>query len=101
MSRLPSLIVFAVLISQLAASAEAMETAVAATAIPTCVGKYKGGLKPTPEELGKIPKVAEEVVAQRGLNLCEANLANANLAGANLENTDLTGANLEAADLEG
>jgi len=117
MSRLPLLIAFAVLISQLVAPVGAFGTEIA------CDGKYEGGLTPSPEELRDILKKNKEdwKAAKGGVfisstNLCEANLwladlaganflganlVRANLAGAWLDGADLAGANLAGADLNG
>jgi uncharacterized protein YjbI with pentapeptide repeats len=110
-------IVFALLILQLEAPIWAL-----GAAIPSCNGKYKGGLTPSPEELTDILKKNEEelriqwqalgvkitdrkqlarIIAYFGRpNLCEANLRGVNLRGADLPGADLTGANLEGAHLE-
>src|SRR6266851_3225108 len=109
------LIVFAVLISQLVAPVGAFGTPArlpgprAAWSIPSCNGKYKGGLKPSPEELADILKKNEEETKTLGrwwwldnpsrTNLCEADLGGANLIGAHLSGVDLSRANLSGAQL--
>src|SRR5713226_1756256 len=109
------LIVFAVLISQLVAPVGAFGTPArlpgprAAWSIPSCNGKYKGGLKPSPEELADILKKNEEQTKTLGrwwwldnpsrTNLCEADLGGANLIRANLSGADLSGSNLSHAQL--
>jgi len=111
------LIVFAVLISQLLAPVGAFGTPArvpgprAAWSIPSCNGKYKGGLKPSPEELADILKKNEEETKTLGrwwwldnpsrTNLCEADLGGANLIGAHLSGVDLSGVNFMGAHLSG
>jgi len=75
---------------------------------PTCTGKYKGGLTPSPEELRDIlkkhaswvkdsgPQTPELANDPRRANLCEADLRKIDLNGAQLD-----GANLERAVFEG
>src|SRR5260370_38918105 len=107
------LIVFAVLISQLVQPVGAFGTPArlpgprAAWSIPSCNGKYKGGLKPSPEELADILKKNEEETKTLGrwwwldnpsrTNLCEADLGGANLIGAHLSGVDLSGVNFMGA----
>ncbi len=111
------LIVFAVLISQLLAPVGAFGTPArvpgprAAWSIPSCNGKYKGGLKPSPEGLADILKKNEEETKTLGrwwwlynpsrTNLCEADLGGANLIRANLSGVDLSGVNFMGAHLTG
>ena len=111
------LIVFAVLISQLLAPVGAFGTPArlpgprAAWSIPSCNGKYKGGLKPSPDELADILKKNEEETKTLGrwwwldnpsrTNLCEADLGGANLIRANLSGVDLSGVNFMGAHLTG
>src|SRR5260370_17276533 len=103
------LIVFAVLISQLLAPVGAFGPPArvpgprAAWSIPSCNGKYKGGLKPSPEGLADILKKNEEETKTLGrwwwlynpsrTNLCEADLGGANLIRANLSGVDLSAVN--------
>src|SRR5260370_11255058 len=111
------LIVFAVLISQLVAPVGAFGTPArlpgprAAWSIPSCNGKYKGGLKPSPDELADTLKKNEEETKTLGrwwwldnpsrTNLCEADLGGANLIRANLSGVDLSGVNFMGAHLTG
>ena len=77
----------------------------------TCEGKYKGGKRPTREEITKILEdhrtwVRSLKKSGRMANLCgadlkKANLSKANLWRANLSEADLEGANLSKADLGG
>jgi hypothetical protein len=82
-----------------------------------CTGKYKGGLKPTDDELKEILKQhvswlndggsnLKLVDDPRRANLCEANLRSVHLNDAHLNSAilsaaDLRGANLYAAELRG
>ena len=96
----------------LAQSMAVATTPTPAGAVPVCNGKYKGRLKPSPDELAKIlkqhaawvnsggwgnPKLAND---PRRANLCDADLTGAHLDGADLTNADLTNANLFDADLK-
>ncbi len=71
-----------------------------------CEGKFKGGKKPTQDELSKILKDHAKWVLSEGengqrANLCEANLLEANLQEANLRRANLQEANLRRANLQG
>src|SRR6266849_998409 len=108
MSRLQAalLIVFAVLIWQAVISKLEASPPVGAsgTAGPYhCNGKYKGGLKPSPDELMDILKKNETAGTQLslGLHLNKPNLCEANLYQADLTRADLTGAELTRANLQG
>src|SRR5271154_1461770 len=61
-----------------------------------CIGKYKGGLKPSPAELAEILKEHGAWLKEGG----EFGLANGSMRG-NLCGADLTGADLGGADLRG
>jgi hypothetical protein len=83
---------------------EAAPTATAAA--PVCNGKYKGRLKPSPDELAEVLKQHAEWVKAGGLfdpkltnDPRRANLCGANLEGAHLNGAVLTGANLSLANV--
>src|SRR6202140_1235050 len=82
-------------------------------ALLVCKGKYRGGLKPSPDELVEVlnqhtawvedggsdnPKLATD---PRRANLCGADLRYASLHGANLSGATLEGAELRGANLSG
>jgi len=73
--------------------------------IPSCTEKYKGGLRPSPEELADILKKSEKEWSggfyPSSTSLCEADLRYANLKGAKLSYANLEGAHLDGANLEG
>jgi Pentapeptide repeats (8 copies) len=118
-SRIVLLVIGVALIAQAAAvAATPTPEASPGTATLVCNGKYKGGLKPSPDELAEIlkkhaewgkdggpydPELAND---PRRANLCGANLfradlRNVDLRGAYLEGADLSGARLDGAHLEG
>jgi pentapeptide repeat protein len=71
-----------------------------------CTGKFKGGMKPTPEELSIVLRdharwLDTEEREGKQASLCEANLSKAELMGANLSKAKLMGANLSWANLMG
>ena len=89
-----------------AAPAGAGKAPVGHAAARKCEGPFKGGKRPTPEELARaLQGHAEWVRADaqeddpRRANLCGANLNEANLRGVDLREADLTGANLTGVDL--
>ena len=108
-SRIVLLVFGVVLISQPGAGAPTPEVAPADAAVPGCTGKYKGGLKPSPDELADILKKHQEwtnmtaAVAAKNdpmrANFCDADLSGAKLSGADLIFADLSGARLRDADL--
>ncbi len=72
--------------------------------VERCEGKFKGGKKPTREELAKVLEDSGESIIsseERGTraNLCEANPEEVNLSGAALSEASLSGANLGGANL--
>jgi pentapeptide repeat protein len=78
-------------------------------AVPVCNGKYKGGLKPSPDELADILKKHQQWTNMTAAgaanndpmraNFCDVDLSGAKLSGADLIFADLSGARLRAADL--
>ncbi len=113
-SRIALLAIGVVLLTQAAAGAATPipEGAPPVPAVPVCNGKFKGGLRPSPDELADIlekhhewelvggwwgdPKLAND---PRRANLCGADLTNANLTNASLTSASLTSAHLEGAHL--
>jgi uncharacterized protein YjbI with pentapeptide repeats len=90
------------------APAGAAEAPTGQAAAKKCEGPFKGGKRPTPEELARVLRAHAEWLRAgageddpRRANLCGANLNEANLRGVNLREADLTDANLTGRDLRG
>lgn len=106
-SRIALIVIGAVLLAQAAMAPRCMGF----KEKDTCSGKYKGRLKPSPEELEDILKKhaawlkdlhnSKLASDPRRANLCDAYLIDTQLHGADLEYADLHGALLIGADLRG
>jgi uncharacterized protein YjbI with pentapeptide repeats len=68
--------------------------------IPSCPGRYKGGLKTSPDELANILNNKQAGFKKLWSDdFCEADLGRANLMDANLGGVNFAGANLTGANL--
>jgi len=68
--------------------------------IPSCPGRYKGGLKPSPDELANILNNKQAGFKKLWSDdFCEADLGRTNLMDANLGGVNFAGANLTGANL--